>query len=151
MKRRAFIAGLGGAAAWPCMAWAQQNERVRRIGVLMHVTEHDADGQARLNTFVERLKELGWSEGRNLRLDIRWGPDDSSRYPRQAAELVALAPDVLIAPTSFTVAALQRATRNIPIVFMGVIDPVGADFVTSLAKPGGKRSSTRLARSGSNC
>jgi putative ABC transport system substrate-binding protein len=137
MNRRAFMTGLGSAAAWPLLVRAQQSARARRIGVLMHVTEHDADGQARLNAFVERLKELGWIEGRNLRLDIRWGPDDPSRYPRQAAELVAAAPDVLVAPTSFTVAALQRATRSIPIVFMGVIDPVGADFVSSLAKPGG--------------
>jgi putative tryptophan/tyrosine transport system substrate-binding protein len=86
---------------------------------------------------LEKLKELGWAEGRNLRLDVRWGPDDPNRYPRQAAELVAMAPDVLVAPTSFTVAALQRATQSVPIVFMGVIDPVGADFVSSLAKPGG--------------
>jgi putative tryptophan/tyrosine transport system substrate-binding protein len=137
MKRRAFIAALGGTAAWPLVARAQQTDRVRRIGVLMHVTENDPDGQARLTAFVERLKELGWSEGRNLRFDIRWGPNDPDRYPRQAAELVALAPDVLVAPTSFTLAPLQRATRSVPIVFMGVIDPVGAGFVSSLAKPGG--------------
>jgi putative tryptophan/tyrosine transport system substrate-binding protein len=137
-KRRSFITLFGGAAAaWPLTARAQQGERVRRIGVLMHVTENDPDGQARLAMFVERLKELGWAEGRNLRFDIRWGADDPDRYPRQAAELVAMAPDVLIAPTSFTLAALQRATRSIPIVFMGVIDPVGAGFVSSLAKPGG--------------
>jgi putative ABC transport system substrate-binding protein len=103
----------------------------------MHVTEKDQDGQARLAAFVGKLKELGWTEGRNLRLDIRWGPDDPTRYPRQAAELAAMAPDVLVAPTSFTLAALQRATRTVPIVFMGVIDPVGAGFVSSLAKPGG--------------
>ena len=137
MRRREFIAALGGAATWPIIASAQQTDRVRRIGVLMHVTENDPDGQARLTAFVERLKELGWVEGRNLRFDIRWGPDDPDRYPRQAAELVALAPDVLVAPTSFTLAALQRATRSVPIVFMGVIDPVGAGFVSSLAKPGG--------------
>src|SRR6478672_643783 len=136
MRRRAFIAALGGAAAWPLVARAQQTDRVRRIGVLMHVTENDPDGQARLTAFVERLKELGWAEGSNLRLDIRWGPNDPDRYPRQAAELAALAPDVLVAPTSFTLAALQRATRSIPIVFMGVVDPVGAGFVSSLAKPG---------------
>jgi putative ABC transport system substrate-binding protein len=102
MKRREFIAVFGSAAAWPLAARAQQTDRVRRIGVLMHVTENDPDGQARLTAFVERLKELGWSEGRNLRFDIRWGPNDPDRYPRQAAELVALAPDVLVAPTSFT-------------------------------------------------
>jgi putative ABC transport system substrate-binding protein len=137
VRRREFIAALGGAAAWPLAARAQQTDRVRRIGVLMHVTENDPDGQARLTAFVERLKELGWSEGRNLRFDIRWGPNDPDRYPRQAAELVALAPDVLVAPTSFTLAPLQRATRSVPTVFMGVIDPVGAGFVSSLAKPGG--------------
>jgi putative tryptophan/tyrosine transport system substrate-binding protein len=137
MRRREFIAGISSAAAWPMVARAQQTDRVRRIGMLMHVTENDPDGQARLTAFVERLKELGWSEGRNLRFDIRWGPNDPDRYPRQAAELVALAPDVLVAPTSFTLAPLQRATRSVPIVFMGVIDPVGAGFVSSLAKPGG--------------
>ena len=139
MKRREFIAALGGAATWPIIASAQQTDRVRRIGVLMHVTENDPDGQARLTAFVERLKELGWSEGRNLRFDIRWGPNDPDRYPRQAAELAALAPDVLVAPTSFTLAPLQRATRSVPIVFMGVIDPVGAGFVSSLARPGCNR------------
>ena len=138
MRRRDFIKMIGvSTAAWATGASAQQAERVRRIGVLMHVTEKDPDGQARLAAFVGRLKELGWAEGRNLHLDIRWGPDDPSRYPRQAAELVAMAPDVLVAPTSFTLAALQRATRSVPIVFMGVIDPVGAGFVSSLAKPGG--------------
>jgi putative tryptophan/tyrosine transport system substrate-binding protein len=137
MRRREFITLIGSVAAWPLAARAQQPDRVRRIGVLMHVSESDADGQARLTTFVKRLKELGWAEGRNLHLDIRWGADDPDRYPRQAAELVAMAPDILVAPTSFTLAPLQRATRSIPIVFMGVIDPVGAGFVSSLAKPGG--------------
>jgi putative ABC transport system substrate-binding protein len=142
MRRREFIALAGGAAAvtslsWPRAARAQQSERVRRVGVLMHVPENDTDGQARLGMFVKRLNELGWIEGRNLRIDIRWGPDDPERYPRQATELVAMASDVLVAPTSFTLAPLQRATRSIPIVFVGVIDPVGAGFVSSLAKPGG--------------
>jgi putative ABC transport system substrate-binding protein len=138
MRRRDFLGILGGAAAtWPLTVRAQQGERVRHVGVLMHVTENDPDGQARLTAFVEGLKELGWAEGHNVRFDIRWGPNDSDRYPRQAAELVAMAPDVLVAPTSFTLAPLQRATRSIPIVFMGVIDPVGAGFVTSLARPGG--------------
>jgi putative ABC transport system substrate-binding protein len=128
---------LGGAAAWTIAAPAQQTDRVRIIGVLMHVTENDRDGQARLAAFLERLKELGWVEGRNLRFEIRWGLDDPDRYPRQAAELVAMAPDILVAPTSFTLAALRRATRSVPIVFVGVIDPIGAGFVSSLAKPGG--------------
>jgi len=138
MRRRDFITALvGSAAACVTGARAQQTERMRRIGVLMHVTEKDSDGQARLAAFLGKLKELGWIEGRNLRVDIRWGPNDPNRYPRQAAELVALTPDVLVAPTSFTLAPLQRATRNVPIVFMGVIDPVGAGFVSSLSKPGG--------------
>jgi putative ABC transport system substrate-binding protein len=138
MKRRQFITLLASAAAaWPLAAGAQQGERMRRIGVLMHVTESDPDGQARLTAFAESLKELGWAEGSNLRLDVRWGPNDPDRYPRQAAELVAMAPDALVAPTSFTLAPLQRATRSVPIVFMGVVDPVGAGIVTSLARPGG--------------
>ena len=132
MGRRDFIKAITvSGAAWVTGAGAQQAEPVRRVGVLMHVTEKDQDGQARLAAFVGRLKELGWAEGRNLHLDIRWGPDDPSRYPRQAAELVAMKPDVLVAPTSFTLAALQRATRGVPIVFMGVIDPVGGGFVSS--------------------
>ena len=110
---------------------------MRRIGVLMHVTENDLEGQSRLTTFLERLKAPGYAEGLNLRFDIRWGGDHPDRYSRQAAELVAMTPDVLVAPTSSTVAALQRATSSIPIVFMGVVDPVGAGFVSSLARPGG--------------
>jgi putative ABC transport system substrate-binding protein len=112
MRRREFIALLGRVAgAWPIVARAQTGE-MRRIGVLMHVTENDPDGQARLTAFVRRLQELGWAEGRNLRLDIRWGPDDPNRYPRQAAELVATAPDVLVAPTSFTAAGMIGALIN---------------------------------------
>jgi putative ABC transport system substrate-binding protein len=136
MKPPEFIAGLVGAPAWPLAAHAQ-GERVRRVGVLMHVPESDPNGQARLAELVEGLKELGWVEGRNLHFDIRWGPNDPARYPRQAAELAAIAPDILIALTSFTLAPLQKATQNVPIVFMGVIDPVGAGLVTSLARPGG--------------
>jgi putative ABC transport system substrate-binding protein len=156
MKRREFITLIGGAAAWPLTARAQQPDRMRRIGVLMHVSESDPDGQARLTAFVESLKELGWAEGRNLHLEVRWGTNDPNRYPRQAAELVAMAPDALVAPTSFTLAPLQRATRSVPIVFMGVIDPVGAGIVNSLARPGGNTTGFvafeyTLAQSGSNC
>jgi putative ABC transport system substrate-binding protein len=138
MRRREFIGVVGGAAAaWPLAGRAQQAERMRHIGVLMHVTENNSDGQTRLTALTESLKGLGWVEGRNLRFDIRWGPDDPDRYVRQAAELVALAPDVMVALTSFTLAPLLRATRSVPIVFVGVIDPVGAGFVSSLARPGG--------------
>jgi putative ABC transport system substrate-binding protein len=137
MRRRKFIKLVGGAAVWPVVARAQSPERVRRVGVLMHVTENDPDGQARLSGFLDGLKSLGWVEGRDVQFDIRWGPNDPNRYARQAAELVEKVPEILIAPTSFTLAALQRATQSVPIVFMGVIDPVGAGFVSSLAKPGG--------------
>jgi putative tryptophan/tyrosine transport system substrate-binding protein len=137
MKRREFISLVGGAIASPLVARAQQPGQTRRIGVLMHVGENDPDGRARLMVLVEALKELGWVEGRNLRLDVRWGPDDPDRYSSQAAELVSMMPDVLIAPTSFTLAPLLRATRSVPIVFIAVIDPVGGGFVSSLGKPGG--------------
>jgi len=138
MRRRNFIALLGGsAAAWPIVARAQQPERVRRIGVLMHVSQDDSDGKARLAGLAEGLKELGWIEGRNLHVDVLWGPDDPDRYARQATELVSRGPDVLIAPTSVTLAALLRATRIVPIVFVGVVDPIGAGFVSSLSRPGG--------------
>src|SRR6266446_1093780 len=136
MKRRAFIAGLTAAAAWPLAARAQQNVRVRRIGVLMYLAADDAEGQARLAAFTQALKQLGWSDGRNLRIDTRWATADDIR--RHAAELAALAPDVLVAGTgTATVAPLLQATRAVPIVFALVIDPVGAGFVASLAQPGG--------------
>jgi putative tryptophan/tyrosine transport system substrate-binding protein len=136
VKRRKFITLLGGAAAWPVMARAQQAERMRRIGVLMYWTADDAEGQARLAAFTEALKQLGWSDGTNLRIDIRWATADDVR--RHASELVALAPDVLVAGTGTSTAApLLEATRTLPIVFVTVIDPVGAGFVASLARPGG--------------
>ena len=136
MKRREFITLLGGAAAWPLAASAQQLDRVRRIGVLMYAARDDAEGQARLAAFTQALKQLGWSDGRNLRIDTRWATADDIR--RQAAELAALAPDVLVAGTgTATVAPLLQATRTVPIVFVTVIDPVGAGFVASLAQPGG--------------
>src|SRR5262245_34078073 len=114
MKRRDFITLLGGAAAWPLMARAQQAERVRRIGVLMYWTEDDAEGQARLAAFAQALKQLGWSDGRNVRLDTRWASAADIRTP--AAELVALAPDVLVAATgTATTASLLEATRTVPI------------------------------------
>jgi ABC-type uncharacterized transport system substrate-binding protein len=138
MKRREFITLLGSAAAaWPLAARAQQAERMRRIGMLINVAESDPVGKARLSAFVQRLKELGWTEGHNVRLDIRWGAGDHEAYRRYATELVALVPDVIVAVTSPIVAALQRATRTVPIVFAGVIDPVGGGFVSSLARPGG--------------
>jgi putative ABC transport system substrate-binding protein len=135
MKRRMFITLLGGAAAWPLAARAQQGERMRRIGVLMYLAA-DEEGQARLAALTQALSELGWSDGRNLRIETRWA--NAGDIGRHAAELAALAPDVLVAGTgTATVAPLLQATRIVPIVFLTVIDPVGAGFVTSLAKPGG--------------
>ena len=133
MRRREFIALLGSAAAvWPLAARAQQ----RRIGVLMSRAAHDLEGQARLAAFVEGLQRLGWTDGRNVRIDTRWPVGDADRG-RSAEELVALAPDVILASASANVATLQRITRSLPIVFANVIDPVGAGFVASLARPGG--------------
>jgi putative ABC transport system substrate-binding protein len=137
MRRREFITLLGGAAAWPVVARAQQPERMRRIGVLMNRNAEDQDEQARLTAFLQGLQERGWSDGRNVRIDVRWSAADPERRRRYAAELVALAPDVIFADTSTVVAALQQATQIVPIVFAGVIDPVGAGFVASLARPGG--------------
>ncbi|MGC1876264.1 MAG: ABC transporter substrate-binding protein [Pseudolabrys sp.] len=137
MRRREFITMLGGAAvAWPLAARAQQPERVRRIGVLMYLPADDAEGQARLAAFTQALTQLGWSDGHNLRIDTRYATADDIR--RHAAELAALAPDVILAGTgTATVAPLLQATRTVPIVFAVVIDPVGAGFVDSLARPGG--------------
>jgi putative ABC transport system substrate-binding protein len=137
LKRREFITLLGGAAAvWPLAARAQQ-ARMRRIGVLMPYAADDREGQARMAALQQGLAELGWSDGGNVRIDMRWVAANADRYRQYAAELVALAPDVVVAVTSTAVAALQRETRNVPIVFVGVIDPVGAGLVASLARPGG--------------
>jgi putative ABC transport system substrate-binding protein len=137
LKRRDFITLLGGAAAWPLVARAQHGERMRRIGVLMRGTAEDPDEQARLTAFLQGLQEWGWSDGHNVSIDIRWSAADSDRRRRYATELVALAPDVILADTSAVVAALQQATQTVPIVFAGVIDPVGAGFVASVAQAGG--------------
>jgi len=138
MRRRDFITLIGGAAvAWPLAARAQQGDRVRRIGVLMNIAADDSETQARRAAFLQGLQELGWSEGRNLRIDYRWGVGDTDRHRANAAELVALAPDVILAHGGPIMGALQRATRAVPIVFVSVTDPVGAGYVASLARPGG--------------
>ena len=138
MKRRQFITLLGGASvAWPLAARAQQPDRMRRIGVLMNLAADDAEGQARIAAFVQALQRLGWSDGRNLRIDHRWAAGDTGRFHRYAEELLALAPDVILAAATPSVQALQQATRTVPIVFAIVADPVGAGFVDSLARPGG--------------
>ena len=138
MQRRDFITLLGGAvAAWPLAAQAQQPEQMRRIGILMNRAANDAEGQARLAAFRQALEQLGWSEGRNIRIDIRWGEDKNDLERKYAAELVALAPDVILASGTMSVAALQALSRTLPIVFAAVADPAGAGFVDSLAHPGG--------------
>ena len=127
MTRRQFITALGGAAVvWPIAARAQQSERVRRIGVLAGLSADDAQGQARLVAFVQGLQQLGWTDGRNVRIDFRWGAGDADRFRRYAAELIALAPDVVLASGSPAVGPLLHATRTVPVVFASVGDPVGA-------------------------
>jgi putative tryptophan/tyrosine transport system substrate-binding protein len=130
MRRREFITLLGGAAAWPLAARAQQAGSIRRVGVLMGIA-NDAEGQRRLEVFRQALQQLGWSEGRNLRIDARWGAGDVDRGRGYAAELLDLAPDVILASNP-VVAAVQQVTRTIPIVFVAVTDPVGGGLVASL-------------------
>ena len=138
IARRKFIAALGGTAiAWPLAARAQQADRMRRIGVLETRAADDPEGQARLALFRQELQELGWTDGRNVRIDYRWAAADADRSRTYAAELVALAPDVILASASASVAALRQTTRTVPIVFVNIIDPVGAGFVAKLARPGG--------------
>src|SRR5262244_1144294 len=138
MRRRKFLATLGGAAAaWPLAARAQQAERVRRIGVLMNLTADDPEASARITAFAQGLQQLGWTAGHNVRIDYRWGAVDADRSRRYAAELVALAQDVILASGIPVVTALLQATRTVPIVFVQVPDPVGAGLVASLARPGG--------------
>jgi putative ABC transport system substrate-binding protein len=137
MRRREFIGVLGGAAAWPVLARAQQPERVRRIGVLMNLAADDPEGLGRFTAFVQGMQEAGWTDGRNLRIDTRWAGGDPDRVRKYTTELVALAPDVMLAATSLSAGTVLQATRNIPIVFVQVIDPAGAGFVATLAHPGG--------------
>jgi putative tryptophan/tyrosine transport system substrate-binding protein len=138
MQRRTFITLFAGAAvARPFATRAQQAERMRRIGVLVGVAADDPEGQARLTIFVQALQQLGWIDGHNMRIDVRWGAVDADRYRKYAEELVALAPDVILAGSSAALAPLQQATRSVPIVFAGVADPVGGGYVDSLARPGG--------------
>jgi putative tryptophan/tyrosine transport system substrate-binding protein len=137
MRRREFVALLGSAAAWPLAARAQQPERMRRIGVLMGFAENDEVWQSYLAAFKRALQELGWIEGRNLRLYYRWPGESSERTRMAAEELVALAPDLLFVTTNPALSAVMQATRQIPIVFTWVSDSVGSGFVASLARPGG--------------
>jgi putative tryptophan/tyrosine transport system substrate-binding protein len=138
MRRRDFITAVAASTlAWPLAAGAQQREKMRRVGVLMTLAADDPEGLARVTAFAQRLQELGWRDGRDVRIDYRWAAADAASSGRQAQELLTLAPDVIIAVATPNVVALQQATRTVPIVFVGVTDPVGAGLVESLAHPGG--------------
>jgi putative ABC transport system substrate-binding protein len=141
VKRREFITLLGGAAAaWPLAARAQQRERMRSVGVLTPFAAHNTEGQNRVTAFAQALQQLGWSVGQNARLHYRWGDGTSATMQKYAAELVALAPDVILADSSAALSPLLQATQTIPIVFAIVADPVGAGYVETLARPGGNAS-----------
>jgi len=136
MNRRELIGGLCGAAAWPLAARAQQPDHMRRIVVLMNTGSENAEARAGVSAFEQIMRDLGWTDGRSLRIDVRWGENDPDRSRRYAAELVALSPDIILASGTVSVAAMKSVTRAIPIVFVQVSDPVGAGLVTSLARPG---------------
>ena len=137
-NRREFITLVGGAAAaWPLPGRAQQPEQIRRIGVLMNLAEGDPEGEARIAAFRRALQQLGWTDGHNVRINYRWAMGDVGRFHRYAEELLALAPDILLASATPSIQALREVTRTVPIVFVNVADPVGAGFVESLARPGG--------------
>jgi putative ABC transport system substrate-binding protein len=137
MKRREFIVGLGSAAVWPLAVGAQQLERMRRIGVLVSVDENDPEGNRRYSAFTQALADLGWTEGRNVRMDLRWGRGDINRIRALAQELVGLQPDIILAGSTPVTIALQRETRTIPIVFVNVTDPVASSIVARLDRPSG--------------
>src|SRR5262245_12465949 len=137
LKRREFVTLLGGAAAWPLAAGAQQREEMRRIGLLMNLAAGDPEGDARIAAFRQALQQLGWTDGHNVRIDYRWAAGEAGRFHRYAEELVALAPDIILASATPSIQALQEATRAVPIVFVNVTDPVVSGFVVSLARPGG--------------
>ena len=138
MRRREFVTLIGVAAAWPLAARAQQQpERMRRIGVLMNLAADDSESPVRIAVFLQGLQQLGWTDGRNVRIDYRWGAYDAEHSRRYAGELIALAPDVILASGSLAVTSLQQLTSTVPIVFVSVVDPVGSGFVASLARPGG--------------
>jgi putative tryptophan/tyrosine transport system substrate-binding protein len=138
MRRREFIALVGsGVAAWPLAARAQQGERMRRIGMLSGLAENDAEGHARVAAFREGLQKLGWTEGRNVHIDIRWGTPEAEAMQRLAKELVALQPDLIVTQNTPGTAAMLQQTRAIPIIFVNVVDPVGSGFVANFPRPGG--------------
>src|SRR5262249_18844263 len=151
MKGREFITLLGGTATWPLAARAQQTERTRRIGVLLPAAADDPEFQARVGAFLQGLQQSGWTIGRNVRIDTRWATTSVADIRRHAAELAALAPDVILAFGASTVGPLLQATRTVPIVFPFVGDPVGAGFVDSLARPASCRMNTASAENGWSC
>src|SRR5262245_36844862 len=137
MRRREFIPLIGGGVAWPLVAYGQQQERMRRIGILTGIAGEDAETKARISAFLQELQRLGWTEGRNVRIDTRAGAGDAVATRKYAAELVALGPDVILATGALPVAFLLEATHTVPIVFTIVVDPIGAGFVEKLSRPGG--------------
>src|SRR5215831_1950529 len=137
MRRRDFITVLGGAVSWPLAARAQPPKRMARIGVLMPFGADDPEVLARVTVFAQGLQELGWSIGRNVQVDYRWSAGDPKRMRSFAAELIALSPDVILANGSPAMEALQQASSTMPTIFLGVVDPVGAGYVATLARPGG--------------
>ena len=148
LQRRDFIAALGGVAAWPLAARAQQRGRMRRIGVLMNLAQDDPEGLARITAFAQGLQEAGWTVGHNLQIEYRFGAGELERYRGFASELVAAAPDVLITAGAPAVETLQRTTRTVPIVFVDTTDPVGGGLVASLARPGGNTTGFTLSEYG---
>jgi putative tryptophan/tyrosine transport system substrate-binding protein len=157
VRRREFIALFGGAAMWPCVAArAQERQSERRIGLLLPATAEDTRFQLFVAAFLKELAQLGWTKGRNVRIDTRWTSANAAEIRRHAGELAALAPDVIVAHGDSTVGPLLQTTRTVPVVFPVVADPVGAGYVESLARPGGNatvscHSNTALARNGWSC
>jgi putative ABC transport system substrate-binding protein len=137
MRRRDFIKVIAGSAAWPLAAGAEQAQRMRRIGVLMHLAADDPEGQRRVAAFLQGLQEAGWTVGRNVEIDVRWAAGEADRYRRYAMEIVALTPDVILTSAPPSIRAMQQATRTVPIVFVLVPDAVGTGIVDSLSRPGG--------------
>ena len=137
MQRRNFLGVLGGAAAWPMVAQAQQTDQIRRIGILMNTAAADPEGQTRIAAFLQGLQQLGWTDGGNVRIDTRWGAGDPERIRTYGTELVGLNPNVILASSALELLAVKRETSAIPIVFTMIYDPVRSSFVESLARPGG--------------
>ena len=143
--RRELLAALGGAAAaWPLAAWAQRPDRMRRVGVLMHLAADDPEGQSRVAAFLQGLQEAGWAVGCNVNIDVRWAAGEADRFRKYAMELVALAPDVILTSAPPSIRAMQEATRTVPIVFVLVPDAVGTGIVDSLSRPGGNATGFHL-------